>query len=171
MLNTSVNTNAHSTSPYEHIDAMQDAVRERLAADYDLAVVLTTKWEIKTGEDAEALLGNFLNRLNESLFGNAAYRHGKHINVFSTIEGLRSNKRVHFNCAFELPANRTLDALKLKIEMCWREVNGARDTKLTMNEIYDADGWIRYTTKELRAHYTDCISVHTTWNDKNNYKD
>lgn len=166
MLNTSVTNHAQTYQPYEQIDAMQDAVRESLAADYDLAVVLTTKWELKTGEEADALLGDFLNRLNKSLFGNAFYRHDTRINVFATIEGLRSNKRVHFNCAFKLPANRTLDALKLKIEMCWREVNSGRDTKLTMNEIYDADGWIRYTTKELRAHYTDCISTHTTWKQK-----
>jgi len=142
---------------------MQDAVRERLAARYDLAVVLTPIFEPKNREDAEKLLGNFLNRLNKCLFGNAAHRHGKHIDVFATIEGLSGNKRVHFNCTFALPENRKLEMLKLKIELCWRAVNSERDTKISMQEIYDADTWTRYTMKELRANYTDCISEHTTW--------
>jgi|SRR5215469_3351801 len=168
MLNTSVNTNAHSTSPYEQIDAMQDAVREHLAARYDLAVVLTPIFEPENLDEAEKLLGDFLNRLNKSLFGNAAYRHRKRIDVFATIEGLHGNKRVHFNCTFALPEHRKLEMLKLKIEMCWRAVNSERDTQISMKEIYETDKWTRYTMKELRANYTDCISVHTTW--KNNYK-
>jgi hypothetical protein len=91
-----------------------------------------------------AAFRNFVKRLNNAVYGNAARRNNRRLRVIPILEK-GYYKGWHFHAAFEPPARITFDEFKPPIQIHWREIHWA-------NRVDEArpnadQGWIEYMLK------------------------
>ena len=139
-----------------------------IAKSYPVALTLTLKQVIKeitpkgiyyrqlTKEDCEKVAARFIQKLNEEIFGkNAVRRHNKGLNYIVTIEGERTEKRLHLHIAIGgFARGFKFNQLGDKVRQAKAHVqNLAEQHKL---DICDS-GWVEYMCKELGRKDTDNV--------------
>mgnify|MGYP000122491444 CR=1 FL=1 len=139
-----------------------------MAKDYPVALTLTLNQAIRevtprgiyyrqlTKEDCEKVAARFIQKLNEEIFGkNAVRRHNKGLNYIVTIEGERTEKRLHLHIAIGgFARGFKFNQLGDKVRQAKAHVqNLAEQHKL---DICDS-GWLEYITKELGHKDTDNV--------------
>ena len=121
--------------------------------------VLTERGEIRealTKDNASANMRHFINRLNASLYGNAAKRYGKSITILATVEGEATNKLLHYHCAIgNLPDTLNEQTIHCKIKAAWEQTNfGNQQVNIQRMQ---TSGWLGYMSKEVGLHNTDVV--------------
>ncbi len=134
-------------------------------ADIQIAVTLTMKQAVHNGtplpeyltrDQASVNVKHFLRRLNDEVYGNAARRHGKKLDVISSIEGDAGKdgyKRLHAHLAIQFPPRLNIDNqfhhLKFKsmIDSCWLKTKWGYE-RTDYQICSNAYGWISYIIKE-----------------------
>jgi hypothetical protein len=94
---------------------------------------------------AQKNMRHFLNRLNRSLFGNAAKRYGKKVEVIPVLEKSPSG-RLHYHLTIKNPNPSQPFIFQQKVKTCWFQTMFA-DNQFRIEESYDVDGWNDYITK------------------------
>ncbi|MBS1983294.1 MAG: hypothetical protein JST16_03905 [Bdellovibrionales bacterium] len=94
--------------------------------------------------EASANMRHFLNRLNQQVFGNAAQRFGKRVQVIPVLEGSAS-KNMHYHLILDCPRNDLTDNYADLISDLWRDTPwGNKEVNIQANS--DA-GWAKYISK------------------------
>lgn len=114
-------------------------------------------WRIQRLVDSPRLISNaevldfrkrsfrcFGQRLNRSLFGNAANRYGERMLLIGCLEGFRKGEHPHYHCFLGVPADR-FEGLEDKIRSAWRKVPFAGH-QIKVKPYYSA-GWVGYSLK------------------------
>ena len=122
-----------------------------------LAVTLTLKknfsgqWIDKASASRNFM--HFKNRLNKRLFGNAASRFNRSINVIPVLEFGWVEERPHYHAIFQKPTDRTFETLAESIKKCWLSTRfGYR--QIDIQHQYDS-GWTSYISKF--KHHEDAL--------------
>lgn len=130
------------------------------AKDHDLAVTLTLKQQDGPtrldGIEASKNLRHFLNRLNKKVFGNAAQRFGKKVEVVPMLEASYAG-RLHYHLALKNPFP-TMSICRSAIIDCWSKTRWGYD-EVDVQPIYSA-GWIDYITKSKLTDVWDVENSH-----------
>ncbi len=141
-----------------------------MSTDYQFAVTLTIKQSflVKTERgiylrklirsDCDAIANRFIQKMNRQVFGKASERYGKSLRYIPVVQGVRTDKNLHFHFAIgNFPKcyryNEFPIMLKNSINLV-NELDREHDVK-----IMDS-GWIDYFTKELGRKDTDDVLWH-----------
>ena len=120
---------------------------------------LTKNGEVRealTKDNASANMRHFISRLNASLFGNAAKRHGKGITILATIEGEATNKLLHYHCAIgNFPNTNTEKEIRNKIKAAWEQTAFGNE-QIDIQRIHTTD-WLNYMGKEVGLRNADVV--------------
>jgi hypothetical protein len=119
-----------------------------------------------------------INRLNQSVYGNAVRRHNKRLQVLPVLErgevrsrALRPSERGdtgrwHIHCAIELPSHFDAQSFESLIDECWSKVDWGYDRVLVRNGT--DRGWIDYMLKGRQKSefdsLLDCIILESLHN-------
>lgn len=144
--------------PVLHAYSIQNSLRQWFQLDrwtHPFAATLTLKQliagdggvssavETLTPAIASRNLRHFLNVLNGRVYGKAAQRFGKRLQVFPVLEG-GGGKRLHYHLAIDCPRDDLLEAFPAMIVTTWRKTLWGYDQ--TVVTPCDA-GWFTYMTK------------------------
>lgn len=120
---------------------------------------LTKNGEVRealTKDSASANMRHFINRLNVSLYGNAAKRYGKGITILATIEGEATNKLLHYHCAIgNLPDTNTDKEIQSKIKAAWEQTAFGNE-QIDIQRM-QTNGWLSYMGKEVGLRNADVV--------------
>ena len=140
----------------EHADQFSHAVTLTLKP---YRVVATDKGDVSqvlTDIEAKATFRQFVKRLNASVFGNAAKRYGKSLNVIPMLEGKATKKSLHYHCALGgFPDDLCEKAIAAKVASAWHMTAFGND-QLKVKPMQTA-GWLTYSAKEIGLTETDVI--------------
>ena len=140
----------------EHADQFSHAVTLTLKP---YRVVATDKGDVSqvlTDIEAKSTFRQFVKRLNASVFGNAAKRFEKSLNVIPMLEGKATKKSLHYHCALGgFPAELCEKAIAAKIASAWHMTAFGND-QLKVKPMQTA-GWLTYSAKEIGLTETDVI--------------
>ena len=98
---------------------------------------------------------HFNNRLNRSVYGNAAQRNGKTLLMLPVMEGMQRNQNPHYHCAIAAPTRIADAELKKMVRECWDSVAFAGQ-QIDVQP-YRSKEWLSYISKA--AVYLDRTSV------------
>jgi len=122
-------------------------------------VVQTERGEMRealTKDNAKANMRHFINRVNNSMYGNAAKRYGKGISILAVIEGEATNKQLHYHCAIgNLPTTLNEQAIQSKITSAWHQT--AFGNEQVHIQRMQTSGWLNYLGKEVGLHGADVV--------------
>jgi hypothetical protein len=122
-------------------------------------VVTTARGEFKqalTVIDAQRTFKQFLNRLNASVYKNAAKRCGKSVSVIPVIEGQATHKHLHYHCALgNFPATLCEKTIKAIIVSAWQQTEFGNE-QIDIQPMQTI-GWINYCGKEIGLKNADVI--------------
>lgn len=125
-----------------------------------LAVTLTMKFRAngQPNDRTRASINchHFLNRVNARLFGSAAKRYGRKLDVFSVLEE-NAEGRLHFHMIVDCPADRHIADVSFAIREEWPRTDfGYRHIEI--KSITD-DGWLSYMLKRRQkgGNFLDSI--------------
>ncbi len=112
--------------------------------------------QVLTDIEAKNTFRQFVKRLNISIFGNAAKRYGKSLNVIPMLEGKATKKSPHYHCALGgFPADLCEAAIAAKIASAWHlTAFGNEQVKVKPMQ---TSGWLTYSSKEIGLTETDVI--------------
>ena len=140
----------------KHADQFSHAVTLTLKPYRIVATDKGDVCQVLTDIEAKNTLRQFLNRLNASLFGNAAKRHGKSVTVIALLEGTASKKLLHYHCALgNFPADQCEKAIDAKITSAWH-LTAFGNEQVKIKPMQTA-GWLTYSGKEIGFANADVI--------------
>ncbi|MDN7804121.1 hypothetical protein [Burkholderia gladioli] len=101
-----------------------------------------------TMTEAKENFRKFVRRLNAAVYGNAADRFGTSIYVIPVIEGIATDKGLHYHCMMGNFRDGADDALIASlIWTAWQQTDFG-NIQIDVQPMY-GDGWIDYITKEV----------------------
>ena len=106
--------------------------------------------------EASANFAHFMKRLNAIVYGHAAKRHGKTVHVIPVIEGIATDKGLHYHCMmgnFREGANDVLIAAAIRT--AWLQT-GFGNVQIDVRPMYSSD-WCVYITKEVGKGDSDNV--------------
>ena len=129
---------------------------------WDLGITLTFKDNVNE-QRADRAIGHMWNRVDRTLYGNAAKRYGKRVERVNVFENNFEKTNLHCHIGAKVPANRTIDATGLRdlIAQVWKQV-GCAGFINDYQFIYNSTGWTEYITKGITATSTDVLNLRTT---------
>ena len=140
----------------KHADQFSHAVTLTLKPYRIVATDKGDVCQVLTDIEAKNTLRQFLNRLNVSLFGNAAKRYGKSVTVIALLEGTASKKLLHYHCALgNFPADQCEKAINAKIASAWH-LTAFGNEQVKIKPMQTA-GWLTYSGKEIGFANADVI--------------
>lgn len=104
--------------------------------------------EVLTPIEAQRNFRQFLNRLNDSIYGNAVKRFDKGIFVIPMLEGKASGKLLHYHCAMgNFRPGLSERAISAKIMCAWHQTpfGNVQVDIVPMRDL----GWLHYSGKEI----------------------
>lgn len=141
---------------------LREWFRERLEGEH-LAVTLTfhpPPGEKLDESQAQATLRHFLRRLANRVYGSAAKRFGRKLQVVPVLEGGTgpNDKHLHYHLQIEIPLGFEPDRFgRLCIEV-WRELDWASQTQNVYRYCTNGEGWTNYILKPRdKADYLSAI--------------
>ena len=126
---------------------------------YTHEVTLSFPFDPKYTEVAEKKYGIFKERLEERCFKKIDK---DDIKMAVVLEGVISNKRLHYHCAMHCPKHMTDDYFTRRIAKTWCDVVNSKYARVAIKK-YTNDRWIGYMTKEFSSSNTIVISEHTNF--------
>ena len=123
--------------------------------------VMTERGEVVerlTKYNASTNLRHFINRLNGSLFGNAAKakRGGKTVKLLGALESGVMGRNLHYHCIIgRLPERLTENERSGLIMAAWQQTNFGNE-QIHIEQL-KTTGWLSYMTKELGKLSCDII--------------
>jgi hypothetical protein len=106
---------------------------------------------------AQRTLRHALNRLNRTLWKNAATRKGQTVLVLPFLEGQKRGDRLHYHLQIgNLPTDITTAAFTQALTDAWNHTDFG-DKQIDVQELYGTQHWLNYITKEIGAQDTDCV--------------
>lgn len=112
--------------------------------------------EVLTAIEAQRTFGQFLNRLNASLFGNAAKRFAKSVSVIPLLEGQATKKLLHYHCAMGgFPADLCDKVIAAKIASAWHQTSFGNE-QIDI-QLMQTVGWLTYAGKEIGLGNADVV--------------
>lgn len=104
----------------------------------------------------------FISLLNRDIYGSAWDKHGKGIYIFSTIEGITSDKHIHIHSAVGFPDRRLSDAeIDYKVKHFWKKTTfGKSQSEIVVKSMHNKIGWLNYIQKEMNST-GDYIQIET----------
>ena len=87
----------------------------------------------------------FLNRMNQSVYGNSYRRFGKRLSVIPIIEG-NTYIRTHIHMILERPDRINMIEYQKLIRKCWQNTSFGHQN-IMIKYIYDYEGWVKYLLK------------------------
>ena len=140
---------AHIDWMLEHADALTHAITLTLKP---YCVIPTERGEMRdtlTPIAASRNFHHFLRRLNKSVFGHAAQRYDKSVVVLPMLEGRRTDKLLHYHCAFGFPTFLQDAAIDAKVRCAWQQTQfGNEQIKIKRMA---TTGWLSYMGKDIRS--------------------
>ena len=91
-------------------------------------------------------LRQFLNLLNRSIYGNAARRFNKRLEVLA-VQEMSSWQRLHYHLLIKVPDRISVESLSETIQHHWKRTNFAYDEN-DVKPCYSS-GWVRYMLKDI----------------------
>ena len=125
--------------------------------DYDTEITLTFANDISRSQ-AETALRQFWNRVDSTLYGNAAKRFGKRCERVCVLEGDGRVSRYHIHCAAKRPIDRfaTVPAFCAFLHALWLEDN-ANNYVVSFAPIRNHDDYTDYMTKTITRDHCDTL--------------
>ena len=111
-----------------------------------------------TEQHASRNLQYALNRLNRYFYGNGPKRKPDQysLSVIATLEGSKTDKRLHYHLQIgNLPADTSDDELRKGLTAAWSATDFG-DTQIDIQKLYGTH-WLTYITKEIGNADTDCV--------------
>ncbi|WP_186030212.1 hypothetical protein [Burkholderia gladioli] len=106
--------------------------------------------------EASANFAHFMKRLNAMVYGHAAKRYGKTVHVVPVIEGIATDKGLHYHCMIGNFCEGADDSLiTAAIRTAWLQT-GFGNVQIDVQPMY-GDGWIDYITKEVGKGDSDNV--------------
>lgn len=104
-------------------------------------------------------IGHFASRLNHAIFGNAAKRFGKGVQIVTVFER-GAFERLHCHAAVDRPDCISPAVFKSTVKTCWKKTPWAYDHAI-VERASSAEDWLQYLAKTAqKADYADSID----WN-------
>ncbi len=141
-----------------------------MSSEFQFAVTLTLKQSmlVKTERanyvrklkrsDCDAIAHRFIQKMNRQVFGKASERYGKSLRFVPIVQGVRTDKNLHFHMAVgNFPSSYRHNEFPIMLKNAINlvaELDREHDVK-----IMDS-GWIDYFTQELGRKDTDDVLWH-----------
>ena len=145
-----------NTSTNQSIAQVFTQWMDEVNCDFNTAVSLTFEQAPRDSQHASSEFRYFLNKLNDSCFGNNWSRRANRnpanrLAVIPVIEDGFGRKRLHYHCVFAKPKYMSVRLFRLQIDLHWGATKYGGSTRNDVQSLYDKFGFVDYMTKELKV--------------------